>query len=113
MGTLRRQRLEDAIAFTTVIPLADTLPTRAPELRFASRRAGHSLADRAHANDLWIAVSAIRIGAPLLTADRVIADTPGLALLTEPVDLNAIDGSVAHPAGKGTVSGGSVSGGAF
>jgi predicted nucleic acid-binding protein len=85
-GPLRRQRLEDAIAVTTVIPLTDTLLTGGAELRFACRRAGHPLADRAHANDLWIAASAIHIGAPLLTADRVFADTPGLALLSEPVD---------------------------
>lgn len=35
-----------------------------------------------HANDLWIAASAIHIGAPLLilTGDNVFDDTPGLTL---------------------------------
>ncbi len=50
------------------------------EVRFACRRTGHPLHDRAHANDLWIAASAIHIGAPLLTADNVFSDTPGLTL---------------------------------
>jgi len=33
-----------------------------------------------HANDLWIAASAIHVGAPLLTADAVFKDAPGLNL---------------------------------
>jgi len=38
-------------------------------------------ADQAVAvRDLWIAPSAIHIGAPLLTADNVFSNTPGLTL---------------------------------
>lgn len=80
-GAPRRERLEEAIKVTTVVPVSDSLLTGAAELRFACRRDGHPLADRAHADDLWIAASAIHIGAPLLTADKVFDDTPGLALL--------------------------------
>lgn len=80
-GEARRERLEQAIEATTVVPVSDRLLTRAAELRHACRSAGHPLADRAHANDLWIATSAIHIGAPLLTTDRIFDDTPGLQLL--------------------------------
>ncbi|MGH9250797.1 MAG: PIN domain-containing protein [Acidimicrobiales bacterium] len=79
-GRSRRQRLEAAIATATVVPVSDRLVTAVADLRFASRRAGHPLADRVHANDLWIAACAIHIGAALLTADRVFKDAPGLTL---------------------------------
>jgi predicted nucleic acid-binding protein len=60
--------------------VSDRLLTTAAELRFACRRAGHPLHERSHANDLWIAASAIHIDAPLLTADTIFDDTPGLTL---------------------------------
>jgi predicted nucleic acid-binding protein len=77
----RRQRLEASLAAATVVPVSDNLLTAAAELRYSCRRAGHPLAARAHANDPWIAASAIHIGAPLLTADTILIDTPGLHLL--------------------------------
>jgi predicted nucleic acid-binding protein len=80
-GTSRRQRLDSAIAATTVIPVSDKLLTSVAELRLACRQEGHPLHARAHGNDLFIAASAIHIGAPLITADAVFDDTPGLTLL--------------------------------
>jgi len=77
---LRRERLEESIEATTVVPVSNKLLTTTAELRFACRRAGHPLHDRSHANDLWVAASAVHISAPLLTADNVFADTPGLIL---------------------------------
>jgi predicted nucleic acid-binding protein len=80
-GDARRQRLEEGIQSTTVVPVTDALLTEVAEFRFACREVGHPLADRVHANDLWVAASAIHIGAPLVTADGVFADAPGLTLL--------------------------------
>lgn len=48
-GESRRERLEQAIAATTVVPVSDTLLTRIAELRYTCRLAGHPLADRVHA----------------------------------------------------------------
>jgi predicted nucleic acid-binding protein len=52
------------------------------ELRYCAFVAGwgeaHPLHDRAQPNDLWIAASALHLGAPLLTADNVFSNTPGL-----------------------------------
>jgi predicted nucleic acid-binding protein len=79
-GEARRQRLEQSIQATTVVPVSDRLLSTVAELRFRCRCAGHPLHDRARAKDLWIAVSAIHIGAPLLTADSVFIDAPGLSL---------------------------------
>lgn len=74
----RRERLEESIQATTVVPVSNKLLTATAELRFACRRVGHPLHDPSHTNDLWIAASAVHIGAPLLTADRVFEDAPGL-----------------------------------
>ena len=63
-----------------MIPVSDKLLTTIAELRHACRTAGHPLADRVHGNDLWIAVSAIHIAAPLVTSDGVFEGTPGLEL---------------------------------
>jgi predicted nucleic acid-binding protein len=76
----RRLRLEQSIQATTVVPTSDSLLTTLAELRYECRRLGHALHDRSHANDLWIAASAIHIGARLLTDDGVFETTPGLAL---------------------------------
>jgi predicted nucleic acid-binding protein len=80
-GPSRRQRLERSIEATTVVPVSDGLLTTVAELRLACRQLGHPLHARSHTSDLWIAASAVHIGAPLLTADDVFADTPGLRLL--------------------------------
>ena len=79
-GEQRRQRLEQSIAATTVVPVSDALLTATAELRHACRRVGDALHEPVHSNDLWIAASAVHIGAPLLTADAVFADVPGLNL---------------------------------
>ena len=78
-GPSRRNRLEEAIRSTTVVPVTDALLTRMAELRHACRRAGHPH-ESSHANDLWIAATAIHIGARLLTADAIFDATPGLTL---------------------------------
>lgn len=79
-GDHRRHRLEQSIAATTVVPVSDALLTTTAELRHACRQAGHALHEPIHANDLWIAASAVHIGAPLLTADAIFNDVPGLTL---------------------------------
>ncbi len=80
-GSPRRSRLEQAIASTTVIPVSDGLLTTLATVRFECRNAGHPLADRVHANDLWIAASAIHLGIALVTADGVFAGVPRLIVI--------------------------------
>ena len=79
-GDQRRRQLEQSIAATTVVPVSDALLTTVAELRHACRQAGHPLHEPIHANDLWIAASAVHLGAPLLTADTVLNDVPGISL---------------------------------
>ena len=63
-----------------MVPVSDKLLTVVAELRLACRNAGHPLHEQTHANDLWVAASAVHIGASLLTADSIFADAPGLVL---------------------------------
>jgi tRNA(fMet)-specific endonuclease VapC len=79
-GNQRRQRLEQSIAAGTVVPVSDALLTTTAELRHTCRQVGHALHEPVHANDLWIAASAVHIRAPLLTGDAVFEDVPGLSL---------------------------------
>jgi tRNA(fMet)-specific endonuclease VapC len=79
-GATRRGHLEKSLQAATVVPVSDRLLWTVAELRLACRQSGHPLDDRVHANDLWIAASALHIGAPLLTADKVFTNTPGLTL---------------------------------
>ncbi len=81
-GERRRELLEARMASATVIPVTDSLLTTVAELRLACRSAGHPLSDRVHTNDLWIAASAVHIDAPIVSADGIFRDVPGLRLLT-------------------------------
>jgi predicted nucleic acid-binding protein len=80
-GAPRRMRIETAIAETTVVPVTDALISAVAELRAACRPVGHPPADRIHANDLWIATSAVHIAAALVTADGIFEGAPGLDLV--------------------------------
>lgn len=79
-GEARLERLENAIAHTTVVPVSDALVATAAQLRHLCRIEGHPLHDRAHGNDLWIAATAVHLGVPLLTADSVFTACPRLEL---------------------------------
>ena len=80
-GSPRRERVESAIAATTVVPVTDALLSTMAELRAACRRLGHPRADPVHGNDLWVAATALHIGAALTTADRVLVGVPALVLV--------------------------------
>ena len=62
-GSARSDRLERAIATTNVIQVSDALLTAIARFRFACRTVGHPLASPVHHEDLWIAATAVHIGA--------------------------------------------------
>ena len=62
------------------MPVSDAPLTILAGLRQTCRQDGRALHEPIHANDLWIAASAGHIGAPLLTADAVFDDVPGLTV---------------------------------
>ena len=79
-GGTRRDRLEEAIKASTVLPVTDATITRVARLRHACRIIGHPLGDRAHSQDLWIAAATMQSNASLLTLDTDFENVPGLRL---------------------------------
>ena len=79
-GAVRVGRLEQAIAATTVVKVSDELLSTVAQFRFDCRSAGHPLAQPTHHHDLWIGAAAVHLGLPLLAADGVFTDAPGLVL---------------------------------
>ncbi|GMU79045.1 MAG: hypothetical protein AMXMBFR46_18380 [Acidimicrobiia bacterium] len=79
-GNARRGRLEAAMARVEVVHTGDELIRVYAELRVACTRAGHALGQREHDADRWVAATALRLGVPLVSNDRVFDGTPGLAL---------------------------------
>ena len=45
-----------------------------------AKRAGHGLGQRDHDADRWIAATALRLGVPLVSNDRIFERVPGLVL---------------------------------
>lgn len=81
-GDARLRRLETEIARTEVVHSGPELIVVYAGLRVACQRAGHALAQREHDADRWIAATAVRLGIPLVSNDRVFRDAPGLVLET-------------------------------
>jgi len=81
-GPARTERLSRLIARARILPIdVDTIETVA-RLRNECRRIGHSLHQRNHNADLWIAATAIRWTIPLVAHDAVFSGCPGLELRT-------------------------------
>jgi len=74
------QRLEAAIARGEIGHTGGDLVRAYAELRVAYERTGHALGQRDHDTDRWIAVTALRLGVPLVSNDRIFEGTPGLLL---------------------------------
>ena len=85
-GEARLRQLERRISMAVVAPCDDHLARTCADLRLACLRAGHPLADKVHANDLWIGAAAIRYDIPLVTGDHIFTDVPGLQVLKPGVD---------------------------
>lgn len=79
-GARRLQQLEAAIGRTTTVHSGPELITEYVELRASCERAGHALAQREHDADRWVAATALRLGIPLVSNDRIFEAAPGLWL---------------------------------
>lgn len=81
-GELRRRRLERRIAELTVAQPDHEMISICAELRQGCRQIGHSLGDKVHDGDRWIAAAAIRLGLPLVSHDGVFDGAPRLEIIT-------------------------------
>lgn len=74
-----RAAFSDLVRPYEVVPLTDDMAWRFGEISRLLRSEGHRLGD----NDLWIAATAIELGAPLVTRDRAHFERiTGLTTLT-------------------------------
>lgn len=83
-GTARLRRIEVALSKIEVVHSGEALIREYANLRVACERVGHALHQREHDADRWIAATALRLGIPLVSNDRVFKDTPGLEWITVP-----------------------------
>jgi tRNA(fMet)-specific endonuclease VapC len=81
-GASPTSRLEAAVASVETVHSGDDLIRIYSDLRAACARVGHALHQREHDPDRWIAATAIRLGVPLVSNDRIFDDAPGLHLET-------------------------------
>ena len=75
-------RLEAKLQRVEVVHSGPELVAVYAQLRADCEAAGHALAPKAHTADRWIAATAIRLGTPLVSHDRILAGAPGLQLET-------------------------------
>ncbi len=80
-GSNRTLRLETALEAIDLVPIDTDLVKRVADLRYRCRRSGNPLHEPFHAHDLWIAATAIHLDVPLLSADMIFRDVPGLNLV--------------------------------
>lgn len=79
-GGPRLRRMETEIARTEIVHSGSDLIRIYAELRVACQRVGHALSQREHDADRWIAATALRLGVPLVSNDRIFENTPGLTV---------------------------------
>jgi predicted nucleic acid-binding protein len=81
-GEKRTAELTGRIRQMLVLPYDEQLALLWARLKVDACRQGHPLGQRDHANDLWIAASALYHQAPLLTGNmRHFDGLPGLSLI--------------------------------
>jgi predicted nucleic acid-binding protein len=79
-GEARLLRLEAKLLHAHIEHSGPELVTVCARLRARCEAAGHALCQKHHNSDLWIAATAIRLGVPLVSHDRIFLAVPGLVL---------------------------------
>ncbi len=79
-GTAQMRKLDAKISTAEVVHSGDELVAVYAQLRVDCVRLGRALGQRDHDADRWIAATALRLGVPLVSNDRIFEGTPGLQL---------------------------------
>lgn len=83
LGTVRHEKILIQLDETSTVPVDEDVIRAYADLTAACKRAGHALHAKQHTGDRWIAATAIAVGVPLLSGDRIFRGVPGLATLTD------------------------------
>lgn len=81
-GAVRMRKLDAKIATAEIVHSGDELVATYAQLRSDCVRLGHALGQRQHDADRWIAATALRLGVPLVSNDRIFNDAPGIRLVS-------------------------------
>ena len=81
-GEARLRKLDGRIAAAETVHTGPDLVAIYARLRVDCERIGHALAQRQHDADRWVAATALRLGIPLVSNDRIFANVPGLPVET-------------------------------
>jgi predicted nucleic acid-binding protein len=79
-GDRRLRQVDVEIDRAEIVQSGSELITTYVELRPACAQAGHALGQREHDADRWIAATALRLGIPLVSNDRIFEGALGLRL---------------------------------
>ena len=79
-GDIRRQSLERDLSRLVVVQPDDELIRGCAQLRVDCEQIGHSLGQKIHEADRWIAATAIMLGVDLISDDGVFDGVPGLVV---------------------------------
>ena len=82
-GPQRLGRMEQHLTRAEIVWPGPALLQTCVELWVACRRAGHALGQSEHDADRWIAATAVHLGIPLVSHDRIFERTPGLTFETQ------------------------------
>ena len=83
-GDLRRRGLERMLARLVVVQPDDDLMTACADLRARCERRGLALGQKVHEADRWIAATAERLDATLVSEDSVFQDVEDLTVRSAP-----------------------------
>lgn len=83
-GAARMLKLEARISAAETVHSGPELIAAYARLRTDCWRIGHALAQKDHDADRWVAATAIRLGIPLVSNDRIYDDVPGLRVERPP-----------------------------
>ena len=80
LGDRRRQAILKALDAARTAPVSDAVVGAYATLAAAAKAQAHPIHQPIHTADRWIAATAIALGSPLLTADKMFRGAPGLLL---------------------------------
>jgi predicted nucleic acid-binding protein len=83
-GPAKMLELAAHFASADVVWPGDDLTDVYADLRNQCERAGHGLGAKIHEADRWIAATAVWLGVPLVSDDRIFREIDGLEVLTQP-----------------------------
>jgi tRNA(fMet)-specific endonuclease VapC len=81
-GETRMRQLEAKIRAAETVHTGPELVRIYAQFRVDCESGGHALAQRHHDADRWIAATALRLGIPLVSNDRIFENAPGLIVET-------------------------------